>query len=159
MVSELITGLGIFKTLLDMTKGLKDINDAAVRNGAVVELMEKIITAKEQQTALLERIGELEKEVASFETWEAEKQRYELKEVPGHNKVLAYALKPEAQGSEASHWICTKCYQDRKASILQPEERVPGRARVLCCPTCKTDFYVSGLWEPDHGRPKPVYRP
>ena len=68
MASELIAGLGIFKTLFDMTKGLKDMNDAAIRSATAVELLEKILTAREQQAALLERVGELEKEVAGFET-------------------------------------------------------------------------------------------
>lgn len=82
MASEFIAGLGLFKTMFDMAKGLKDINDAAIRNGAIVELLEKITSAQMQQSALLERIGELEKEIARFEAWEAEKQRYELKSLP-----------------------------------------------------------------------------
>jgi Mg2+ and Co2+ transporter CorA len=68
MVAEVFAGLSAFKTMFDMAKGLKDINDAAIRNGAVIELQEKILAARESQSAALERIGELEKKVASFET-------------------------------------------------------------------------------------------
>lgn len=68
MVSEVFAGLGAFKTMLDMAKALKDINDATIRNGAIIELQEKILTAREAQSALLERIGELEEKVAGFET-------------------------------------------------------------------------------------------
>ena len=74
MAAELITGLGIFKSLFDMAKGLKDVNDATIRNGAIIELQETILSAQEQQAALVEHIRELEKEVARFETWETEKQ-------------------------------------------------------------------------------------
>jgi hypothetical protein len=158
MASELIAGLGLLKTAFDMAKGLKDISDATIRNGAVIELQEMILSAQQQQSALIERVRELEKEVARFETWEAEKQRYELKEVPGLNHVLAYTLKPEAQSSEPPHWICTNCYENRKRSILQPEERVPGRAKVLVCNNCGSDFYVTGLWEAAHSRTKPSRR-
>ncbi len=46
MVSEIFAGLGAFKTMFDIAKGLKDINDAAARNAAVVELQEKILAAQ-----------------------------------------------------------------------------------------------------------------
>ena len=47
MASELLTGLSLFKTMLDMAKGLKDMNDVAIRNAAVIELQEHILAAKE----------------------------------------------------------------------------------------------------------------
>ncbi len=53
MAAGLIAGLRLFKTMLDTAKGLKDINDAATRNAAVIELQEHILTAREKQTALL----------------------------------------------------------------------------------------------------------
>lgn len=62
MAGELIAGLSIFKSLYDSAKALKDINDAAIRNGAVIELQEKILAAREAQAILLERIRELEEE-------------------------------------------------------------------------------------------------
>lgn len=153
MASEFITGLGIFKSLLDTAKGLKDINDTAIRNAVAIELQEMILTAREQQAAALERVSTLEKEVARFEAWETEKQRYELQEVPGHNKILAYALKPEAQGTEPAHWVCATCFKDRKASILQRESRSPGMDEVLVCHECGSDHYVDGIRRPEHGRP------
>jgi uncharacterized coiled-coil DUF342 family protein len=73
MVAELITGLGAIKSAFDLAKGLKDIDDAARRNAAVIELQEKILSAQAAQSALVERIGELEKQVAGFKAWEAQK--------------------------------------------------------------------------------------
>jgi hypothetical protein len=78
MVAEVLAGLGAFKTMFDMAKALKDINDAAIRNGAVIELQEQILGAQVAQAALLERVGHLEAEITRFETWETEKQRYTL---------------------------------------------------------------------------------
>ena len=69
VVTETIAGLSAIKTAFDMTKALKDINDAAIRNAAVIELQEKILAAQAAQFALVERVGELEKEVTRFETW------------------------------------------------------------------------------------------
>jgi hypothetical protein len=89
MAAEVLAGLGAFKTMFDMAKGLKEMNDAAIRNGAVIELQEQILSAQAAQAALIERVRALEAEVASFEKWEADKQKYELKEIrPG---VLVYA--------------------------------------------------------------------
>ena len=64
MAFDVMAGLGFLKSALDTGKGLKNINDAAVRNAAVVELHEKIVSAYEQHTALTQRIRELEEEVA-----------------------------------------------------------------------------------------------
>jgi Zn finger protein HypA/HybF involved in hydrogenase expression len=117
MAVDLLAGLGVFKSLYDSAKALKDINDATIRNGAIIELQEKILAAREAQAALLERVGELEKEMANFKTWEAEKQKYEMKVLsPG---AIVYAFKAQIQGAEPSHYICAHCYEDGKKSLLQ----------------------------------------
>lgn len=118
MVAEIYGGIAAFKTMFDLAKGLKDINDAALRNSTSIELLEKILTAREAQAAALDRIRELEEQVAQFETWEAEKQRYELKGLT--RGATAYMLKPDARGSEPPHWLCTSCFEHRKRSIMQP---------------------------------------
>ena len=74
MVAEVFAGLGALKTAFDIAKGLKDIDDAARRNAAVIELQERILSAQQSQSALVERVHDLEKEVAGFEQWEAEKR-------------------------------------------------------------------------------------
>ena len=71
MVAEIYAGLGAFKAMFDIAKGLKDIDDAARRNAAVIELQEKILVAQEAQSTLINRVGELEKEVAGLKSWEA----------------------------------------------------------------------------------------
>jgi hypothetical protein len=120
MVAEVYAGFSAFKVMFDMAKGLKDINDAAIRNGAVIELQEQILSAQSAQAALVERVGELEKEVAGFKEWDAEKKRYQLTEVGP--RVFTYVMKPEASGTEPSHWICASCYQNGKKSVLQGSE-------------------------------------
>jgi hypothetical protein len=79
MVAEVFAGLGSIKAAFDIAKGLKDI-DATRRNTAIIELQEKILSAQAEQSELIETIGDLKKRVTELETWEAEKQRYELKQ-------------------------------------------------------------------------------
>jgi hypothetical protein len=68
MVAEVFAGLSALKSALDIAKG------------------------RAAQAELLEEIGELKKRVAEFETWETEKQRYELKEVGSHARRRTTAL-------------------------------------------------------------------
>lgn len=139
MASEFIAGLGLFKTAFDLAKGLKDINDATIRNGAVIELQEKILTAREQQAALLERVSELEKEVADLKAWDRDKEHYSLKEVDAG--AFAYVPQPETDASRSSHWLCAHCYEDGKKSYLQSQGRTSdGKSTVYQCQRCKGGF-------------------
>lgn len=150
MVGEVFAGLGALKTAFDIAKGLKDIDDATRRNAAVIELQEKILAAREAQSTLLDRVGELEENVASFETWDAEKQRYELKQLIRSGPTFAYALKPDAQPPETFHCICASCYQRRIKSILQfARYAIVGSSEsILACPVCETEVHVIG-WPPN----------
>src|SRR5580704_2382399 len=103
MVGEVFAGLGALKTAFDIAKGLKDIDDAARRNAAVIELQEKILTALSAQAELIETIGELKKRVVDLEAWETEKQRYELQDI--WRGSLAYVIKESMRGSETPHKI------------------------------------------------------
>lgn len=142
MVSEVVTGLQIFTQLFNTAKGLTDIHDAAVRDGAVLMIQKGVIDAQAAQMALVQEVGELKAQIARFETWDAEKQRYDLQEID--SGVLAYRIKPSMQGSEPDHYICPRCYEDRAKSILQAATRNPGRWAIHMCPRCKTEFAAHG---------------
>lgn len=144
MVGEAFAGLSAIKTAFDIAKGLKDIVDTTRRNAAIIELQEKLLVAQAMQSDLTERVRELEEKVASFETWNAEKQRYELKPF---GSGFAYVLKPEAQGGEPAHQLCPNCYTRGKKLFLA---RVPnnaarmalGMGTVYRCPECRTEIIV-----------------
>jgi hypothetical protein len=134
------------KNASDILKAMVGLRDGALLQEKTIELQRVLLAAQadavsaySDQLTLLQRIGELEKQMAQMEAWETEKQRYELKDVSGSagSGTYAYALKPEANGSEPSHWICAACYQRHKRSILQAAEIDVGR-RVFRCPNCKT---------------------
>ena len=150
MVAEWVAGLGAFKSMLDLAKGLKDLSDATARNAAVIELQTQILTAQEAQSSLVARVRELEEEVRGFERWDAEKERYELRQHP-HANVMTYELKDGMQPAEPAHSICPDCYQQRIKSILQHVTRYPGMADVAQCQRCGWEAYISGGWHKDHG--------
>lgn len=138
MVGELFAGLGAFKTMFDMTKAVQNAHDVATRDRAVIELQKEILTAQMQQATLVERIRELETQVAGFEKWDAEKDRYALTDFGGHS--FAYSVKPEAANGEPPHRICPNCYEKRQKAILQFRfNAASGRERWICN-GCKTEF-------------------
>jgi hypothetical protein len=151
-VAEAFAALSSFKSMLDMAKGLKDISDAATRNAVAIEIQEKILSAQAAQMGLVERVSELEKEVAGFETWDAEKQRYELKNV-GYT-AFAYMLKPAERGVCPPHWVCAHCYEQRHIQIIQFIMAPQNQGQRCRCPSCKNDimpsanmnYVVRGRW-------------
>jgi hypothetical protein len=91
--AETISGLGAVKTAFDMAKALQSIHDATARDRAVIDLQKEILAAQEAQFSLVDRVRELERELAGLKAWDADKQRYQLAELaPG---VVVYSLKPE----------------------------------------------------------------
>jgi hypothetical protein len=138
VAAEIMSGFGGLKAAFELAKGLKDIDDAVRRNAAVMELQEKILSAQEAQAALVKRNDELEKQLASFQQWDTEKEKYELKEI--YPQTFAYVIKENARGTEPLHWICAGCYQTRKKSILQKSDAVH-----LTCPECETQIQYKDI--------------
>jgi hypothetical protein len=151
MVAEVFAGIGAFETLFDTARSLRDMNDAVVRSAAVIELQEQILSARAQQIELIERVRELEREVAQFKTWETEKQRYKLKDFGQH--TFAYELKPETANDEPEHLICPQCYQIGRKSILQFEGRHNlSKLAMYRCYSCRTQLELGsrGGSVPEH---------
>jgi len=160
VLATFATVTGSLKAAGETIKAMISLRDTAAFQTKAIELQGQIsatmadaISAYEAQTAALKRVDELEQEMARLKTWDAEKQRYELKKL-GHEGVFAYALKADAQGPEPAHWICPDCYQNGEKSILQQITRYPGRADVRACQRCSWEIYVSGGWMPDHAKAK-----
>jgi hypothetical protein len=83
VVTEAIAGLGAIKTAFDMAKALESIHESVARDRAVIDLQKEILAAQQAQFALVERVRDLEKQVTTFENWDAEKQRYQMKDFGG----------------------------------------------------------------------------
>jgi uncharacterized protein YlxW (UPF0749 family) len=105
VVTEAIAGLGAIKTAFDMAKALESIHESVARDRAVIDLQKEILAAQQAQFALVERVRYLEKHVTSFENWDAEKQRYQMKDFGGG--TIAYALKGGSEDGEPPHNLCS----------------------------------------------------
>jgi hypothetical protein len=158
-IPEIAGALSSLKATKDLLEAMVGLRDAATFQEKRIELQSRVLeaqgsvlAAQDACAAFVERIRHLEQEIARLKDWETDKQRYELKPVAEEDGPLAYALKPDAQGSEPTHHICANCYQQSQKSILQPETRYPGRCAVLVCHKCGSDLYVSGGREPGRER-------
>ena len=140
MVGEVFAGIGAFKTMFDVAKSLKDMDDKVRRNAAVADLGEQIISAQTRYANAIEQVRDLEEKLRGFETWEREKQRYELKDLGWG--AFAYMLKPSERGTEPAHWVCTNCYEHSHKALVQ-KIMVTGQGQVWTCPACKNTFMPS----------------
>lgn len=117
MVAEVFGGISALKAAFDMTKTIADMSDAAKRDRLSINLQKEILAALAAQSELAEEVSELTTKLTSFETWETEKERYQL---CGHSKgFVVYALKKTSANGEPPHWLCTDCYQNRKKAFLK----------------------------------------
>lgn len=138
--SGLRTAGQIVKSLIDLKVGAEIQAKVIELQTVIMSAQSDALAAQSDQFSLLERIRNLEAEVAQTKAWEAEKQRYELKEFP--TGAFAYALKPDAAQGEPPHRICAKCYQDGHKSILQVLRRDYG-GELVECQRCDTRLTLS----------------
>ena len=141
-ISEITAGLSGIKTAFDIVKGIKDArgpasnsSDIASLHSALVDAQMGMIAASQVHAAQIDRIRELEEKMRGFETWDAEKQRYELKDLGWG--AFAYMLKPDARGTEPPHWACANCYKKGEIAILQLVHPARGGSQEWTCPSCQ----------------------
>ncbi len=133
------------KTATDIAKGFLQLQSMAEVQGKVIDLQSAILAAQSsalaaqsEQSSMIQQVRELEEEITRVKAWEREKQRYKL--VAILRGATAYALKESCKGTEPPHWICTKCYDDGRRTILQPQYDKTGLG-LLVCPTCKSALH------------------
>lgn len=133
--------VGSLKTAGEITQAMIGLRDSAQIQSKVIELNGLILAAQNSAfaanvdlTRLLQRVNDLEKQVAEFDTWNAEKQRYEL--VNYGDETYAYRLK-----GEASHRACAKCFHKKEISILQNVGGIYHGQEQFWCPSCNQKFF------------------
>jgi hypothetical protein len=136
-MAAIASAASALKTAIDIGRTALGLRDTASIRTKVTEMQGEIssalasaIAAQQDQIAILKHVGELEKEIADLKTWEAEKRRYSLRELPPG--VFVRALKPEMAGGEPPHFICETCFQRGKKRILNSDEERNGIYHLKC---------------------------
>jgi len=126
----------------DIAKGLISLHTMAEVQGKAIELNEKIIDAQHRifeanatQSELVERIRELEGQIARMKDWDTQKQRYQM--ACPHMGSFVYALKRAVSDGEPPHYLCANCFKQGKPSILN--DLTPDKSSYMhywVCPNC-----------------------
>jgi transcriptional regulator with GAF, ATPase, and Fis domain len=136
MYAEISAALASAKTALDLAKAAKQLSDFNNVIAAVAEVNTKLMDATvvalaslEKQSALSDRVAELEDKQRQLDDFETQIQRYKLHEF-AETKALVYALQPSHENGEPLHYLCATCLGNRKKTILQPD------GHLLRCHIC-----------------------
>jgi hypothetical protein len=113
--------INIGRTIVGTRDELK-LNDLKLEfSSALLELNEKQLGVARNLQSTLDANKALEEQLAAYEQWDQESQRYELFQ-PSRG-VFVYNLKSEHANGQPGHWICAACFNDGKKSILQKVSR------------------------------------
>lgn len=142
-VTSLITSA---KTAYDIAKGINSLKTSVERNESISKILETLLSVQtdalmmqEKHQVLLREKDELNNKLKEFEKWSDIETQYELKEIAP--SIFVYAFKKTDDSTDPMHWLCTKCYKDRKASILQLARQYK-EDKDYFCPSCNNEYKV-----------------
>jgi len=147
LIQGAITSL---QTASDIAKSFLKLKSIADNQGKVIELQSAILAAQtsalaaqSEQSSMIQRIRDLEEEIARVKAWKETAERYQL--VSPWTGAFVYALKKQSGSTEPPHWLCQKCYEDGNKSILQ---RAADSAVTWAynCSRCNTKLWLHGGW-------------
>lgn len=165
MISDISAGLSSLKAAKDILQALNGIQSANAVNEVkfnlqshLLDAQQGLFAAQETQAALTARIRELEQQIMQMKDWEAEKSRYQLRDVG--RGAMAYVPKIGMENGEPPHWLCVKCFSHGQKSFMQfkGQERRPGGGNgensTYGCDACKATLTVSYRQNPERDREK-----
>jgi len=140
-ISAALTSLGL--TAKFIRTSIEKITDEAVREkvqellDAIISLQSLIISHQAEFSALRQEKEAIEQKLREIENWREEASRYELTEIA--SGVYVYAKKKTVESSEPLHYLCAKCYNERKKSILQRTQH-SGMGIHYICHSCSSEI-------------------
>lgn len=150
-IGSISAAMSSLKVAGEITSALLKLKTDSEIQSKAIELNEKLIHAQQElfaayseQSRLLTRIEELEKEIAKIDDWEELKKRYKLITPFEKRAVTVYAVKESFSDLETAHWICPKCYDDHRRSILQPQKDKRQDINLVCA-TCNANINTGYL--------------
>ena len=124
MANWLTTVTGSLKAASESVQKLMELREFVKHGDALGKLQAQILAAQQiassafaRETDMAEEIRSLKTQVTELQEWNAEEQRYHLVALAPH--VTAQAIKEGMRGAEPEHYLCTKCFTDRKKGYLQ----------------------------------------
>src|SRR6516225_5243620 len=148
--------LSPLKTASGLVQEAIQVRDTVKFGEVIIGLQAQILAAQQGAMSAAERMRELEAQVASFEAWDAEKQRYQLVDFGGG--TFAYQLKQDETRGEPMHRLCPTCFEKRQRSILQSRGQNAFRQDMYECLSCGGHFVFGPRHEPPSRSALPRHR-
>ena len=116
---------------------------------SLMDLQQQMMQAQVEQMELVRKVTELEQRNHALQKQAALESQYELHQFP--TGKFAYRQKPDQQGDQPEHFLCSKCFERGVKSTMHQTKG--SYTSTLYCPECKEviDF------EPRRPRP-PMHR-
>jgi predicted RNA-binding Zn-ribbon protein involved in translation (DUF1610 family) len=124
---EILTGL--LEAKIEVESRVK-VTEALAKLGVVQDTLFEL---REELFRLQTNNEELRKQIAQFESWEKQLEKYTLTKTAGGAVVYRFTGEPE-------HFICPSCVAQRNLQILQDNRTMSGKYR---CPGCKNEFPIN----------------
>ena len=146
MIAELSSLVSSTKTAYEIAKGIRSLKAEVERSEAISKILEVLISIQAHALSAQAKIQELEiekyelsKKILEFDKWAEIEKKYELKEVaPG---TFVYLFNASQNNETPVHWLCPKCFQERKTYIIQLQ-RESAAGKHYFCPNCSTKFDI-----------------
>jgi len=134
------------KAANDLTKGILTISKQVAVQEKVIELQSVILSINSELLSIqndysqaLSKMNSLEQKIKGYDDWKIIQEKYVLKKVG--IDIFVYSLKEE-NSTEPNHWLCAKCFNEKKISILQ--RRFPDLG-IFDCHTCKSQIDIRSV--------------
>lgn len=146
MIAEIGSLITSSKAAYDIAKGISSLKSEVDRNESISKILEVLLAVQTNALSvnaiaqkLQEDKRELTQKIVEFEKWSETEAQYELKEISVG--VFVYSYKITDKPSEPIHWLCAKCYNEKKKSIFQ-FDRASGVGSHYICHNCKSEITV-----------------
>lgn len=106
----------IIKSLFELKTSTAIIEQLNILNKELFAIHSSNLELQQQLSAAHTEIANLKKEIAGFEVWDNQKVRYKL--YSPWNGAIVYAVTEANSNGEPAHWLCTKCFDERKRAFL-----------------------------------------
>jgi len=120
-----------YKDIISLISKVLNPNELIQIQQYILNLQQRISELENINTQQTKEIIKLQSQIAEYNRWEEEKQKYEIKEIS--KGTFVYCLK------ETTQLFCPKCFNEDKVPIhlKPPIIRLSGR---LECPKCKNMY-------------------
>ena len=132
----------ISRELIGLVRGGAASDKIGEMNAKILEAQQFALATQSDQFSLSKRIGDLEKELVDLKDFRREKQNYELQALG--KTAFAYVYKPPVDSTEPVHWLCSRCCDQDRKSVLQfrGTDVIDAQWDIWKCHLCESELRV-----------------